>query len=297
MIDIREKIEEYLNINDIKIEYFKEYPHVFRLLTNNSKYIGKILDKSRLLCDDINSLFSLLSQNCYLEVPVLIDKKYGIDLDTKFIVFYNILDEIKENPSSKWWANSLSSIHLLNSSENNKKYFKTTFYDETITLFNLAREKLDYDILNYFEYILNNSNLDIDYKDIKYVLCHNDPYNLNVMKSGDNLKLIDLDCVGLSPSEYDIERLLINEIINSDSNNFENFLHKFLEKYEEETNYRVNLSLLKKIFLLDLIRVYSWLILVTNTEGRADKNRQIFQLELRNKSIRDERINNFIKKL
>jgi len=281
---------DFDSINNIK-RIKSDYPHILELSTNNGNYIIKII--SKLYSQSIDILYNYLSELDNVLIPKkTINNQYGINIDDKKIVIYKKILELQEDLSLKWWANNLEKIHNLNI---DKKYFQNyelILYDETVKLFSLAYPYLNDMIKEYLLKIINK----YDYKDIdsELVLCHSDPNNSNVMIDNLKYKFIDTDGVRLLPKEFDIQRLFQNEVISEKSIDeiLKNW-HIFSINYSN----KINIELLKKLYVYDLIRVYSWLTLVSRDSNRVDRERQNKQLILYQDSILEDKHEKILKKI
>lgn len=63
--DIKEKISSF------KINSLEQYPHIFRLKSNNRSFFIKKVDKNRINCEDLNVLYSDLTNITCIERPIL----------------------------------------------------------------------------------------------------------------------------------------------------------------------------------------------------------------------------------
>ncbi len=271
----------------IKIFQFKQYPHIFKLQCPNYALFIKMVDESRIHCKNLNQLYLDLSKVSYIEIPVMTKNEEYFSLFRKqYILLYKELEEIKDTPNSLWWSNCLGSIHNIVVNKNYKNFYTNNFYNQTIELLNEAKEFITQERMIKITDLLKKVNLENIDKIENMVLCHNDPYNLNVMQTNTCYKLIDTDGMGLSPKEYDIQRLLYNNLINSnDIDSSLYFWDSFKENYEANINGKININLLKNIYILDLIRTTSWLYIICNNISRKDRKRQQEQLNLFEKSF------------
>jgi len=107
-------------------------------------------------------------------------------------------------------------------------------------------------------------------------------------------KLIDTDGMRLLPKEFDIQRLLHNKVNNClRVDDAITYWNEFLNHYKN----KIDISLLKKIYVYDLIRVFSWLTLVSNDLTRIDRERQKKEFELYKESILEENHSKILKKM
>ncbi len=287
------------NLSLIKVTQLEQYPNILKMEGSNYNFIIKIIQRIQIYCYSINQLFLDLSSIDCIEKPILTkDGNYFFSIDSQIFLLYEKLQEIKENPSANWWSNCLGSIHNIQVNKNYKCYYSNDFYKQTLSILAKAEKNISQNIKNKIYQLLNTVNKEIVCKKYKMVLCHNDPYNLNVMYSKQGYKLIDIDSMGLSPREYDIQRLLFNYVINT--NNFDeaiSFWNLFRDNYEKKTLEKIDINLLKNIYILDLIRTISWLYIVSNDFSRLDRQRQQEQLDLFEKSLEDNRHCKFLKRL
>ena len=238
--------------------------------------IAKQMPQSRLLVDNIDELFDKLSKIECVHVPLMnVDGKYSLLIDDKILFLYSELEEINAPPSGIWWAECLADIHKTLEEKKSLKSFSNNFYDETISLLTSADKYIE----KRYQYEIHNMLKTIDLKKIKeqsiFALCHQDPYILNVMRKEEDYKIIDLECMGLSPKEYDMQRLLYNYAIDeNDELKVIEFWNMFKNKYENKTNDIIDIELLKNIYKLDFIRSMSWLYIVSNDLHRSDRDRQ-----------------------
>ncbi len=106
------------------------------------------------------------------------------------------------------------------------------------------------------------------------------------MIDGLKYKFIDTDGIRLLPKEFDIQRLFQNEIISGKSiDEILNYWNSFYSNYHNN----IDIKLLKRLYVYDLVRVYSWLTLVSNDIKRVDKERQTKQLNLYQESILEDK--------
>lgn len=291
--DIKEKTSIF------EIYSFEQYPHIFRLESNNCSFFIKQVDKSRINCKDLNILYSDLATIDCIEKPILTkDKKYVSLFDDKIILLYKELEKIQKNPDSVWWSKCLSNIHNICLNNEYMAYFPNDFYNQTIDLLNSVKKFMEPEIETKIMELL----MKLDYKDLdlnmNMVLCHNDPYDLNVMASNGEYRLIDTDGMGLSPKEYDIQRLIWNHLINSNEvDNSIEFWCSFKNNYELNVIEKIDTNLLKQLYILDLIRTISWLYIVCNDLSRKDRERQKEQLNLFERSFHNDNHLKILKKI
>lgn len=271
----------------ICVKAIAQYPHVFRIECPERTLIAKKIDRSKLHCQNVDELYKDLSKIGSIHTPLrTADGNYSFDIDGIVFFIYRELQETKEAPTPEWWAKCLSSIHRIDQSHNCSRAFHSDFYQETRSLLASANRHIKGTIASKI-YGLMDSISEKRIADIsKFTLCHNDPHNLNVMNDGDTYKLIDTECMGLSPKEYDIQRMLYNYALNA-GNELEiiEFWGAFKHRYEELSASQIDMGLLKDIYKLDFIRSLSWLYLVTNDLDRFDRQRQMYELDLFNESI------------
>ena len=294
---ILEKYDIKCNSSLIKIEVMNQYSHIFIMDLQGKKLIVKILDKFKY--DNLENIYNCLSDNIYVEKPLkTIDGKYNFTYKDKVIIVYRELQKINTIPSPVWWANCLNSIHNTRVNCNNFSKFNLNLSEETLNLFKNASQYIGYETKRKIQYLLNNVSENEPISNSKLVLCHNDPYNSNVMQDNNEYKLIDTDGMGLSLKEIDFQRLFHNNVISSlDINNSIDFFDKFICNYEKNKNDKIDINLLKKIYIYDLIRAFSWLTIVSNDKNRLDRERQLEQLSLYEKSIIEEKHLKVLKKL
>ena len=269
-------------IEDIK-RIKKDYPHILELNTNNGNFILKII--SKLYCESVDMLYNYLSSLDNVLIPEkTINNKYSININDKTIIIYKKILEIKEDLSPIWWANNLEKIHNLSIDKKFFQNYELLLCEETITLFNLAASYFNDNIKKKLVKLLEC----YDYKYIsdEVVLCHSDPNNSNVMIDGLKYKFIDTDGIRLLPKEFDIQRLFQNEIISGKSiDEILNYWNSFYSNYHNN----IDIKLLKRLYVYDLVRVYSWLTLVSNDIKRVDRERQTKQLNLYQESILEDK--------
>ena len=177
-------------------------------------------------------------------------------------------------------------------------YFQSDFYKQTIDLLNSAKKFMVPEIETKIIKLL----MELDDKCLELnknvVLCHNDPYDLNVMAINGEYRLIDTDGMGLSPKEYDIQRLMWNHLINSNEvDNSLTFWCSFKDNYELNVIEKIDTNLLKQLYILDLIRTTSWLYIVCNDLLRKDIERQKEQLNLFERSFYNDNHVKILKKI
>ena len=274
------------NFSSMRIFQFAQYPHVLKLELLNYSLFVKLIDPAKIYCRDLNELYtSLAKSSSSIEVPILTNNgSYYSQFNSQMVLLYEELKEIQNSPGSKWWSDCLSSIHNIRTNENYRNYYSSDFYNQAINLLNAAKELILPSRIKKINQLLDVVEGNINIKSM--VLCHNDPYDLNVMLSKDQYKLIDTDGMGLSPKEFDIQRLLYNHVINSnDLDASLAFWDTFKSNYENNISEKIDVSLLKKLYALDLVRTTSWLYLVCNDLSRTDRERQQEQLDLFERSF------------
>lgn len=274
-----------------KVSQLDQYPHIFKMEGPEYNLIIKIIQKSKTYCYSINQLYlDISSINC-VEKPILTrDGKFTVSIGNKIVLLYEELQELKQNPSAIWWSNCLGSIHSIKVNKNYKCYYPNDFYNQTLKILSEAEKYILPKRKNKIYQLLKDVDAEVVSNKNNMTLCHNDPYNLNVMSSKQGYKLIDIDSMGLSPKEYDIQRLIYNYVINS--NNIDEvieFWTLFRDNYEKKISNNINIDLLKNIYVLDLIRTISWLYIVSNDMSRVDRKRQKEQLDLFERSLDDNR--------
>lgn len=283
----------------MKIFSIKQYPHIYKLKGLGQTLFIKVIEKMKIYCENLNILYDRLKKNRYVKLPVLTNNgEYFTLYNNQILLMYEKSDEISDYPSPIWWSNCLTSVHQIEIDKSFKKYFNSNFYNQTINLYYNAKKYILSDRLNKIEEILKGINKK-DFDKIKnIVLCHNDPYNLNVMKDSDGFKVIDTDGMGLSPREYDIQRLMINNVI--DFNNINEsllFWRIFKDNYEKKAKVKIDVDLLKKLYKLDLVRMTSWLYVVSNDVTRKDMKRQKKRLKLYEKSFDNDNHFKFLERI
>lgn len=279
-----------INLSTFKIYQIEQYPHVFKLEDHNCSLIIKIIDKNKIHCKNLNVLYTELSNINSIEKPIFTkDKKYMSHLGNQIILLYKNLDKITKYPEPIWWSNCLSDIHFIHINNNYSNCFPHDFYVETTKLLKKAQKFMKIKIKIKIKKILKIAQASGEILNNHMVLCHNDPYNLNVMSINGEYRLIDTDGMGVSPREFDIQRLICNYLIYSnDVCSSLSFWDTFKKNYEFKTNEKIDINLLKKIYALDLIRTISWLYIVSNDLSREDRERQKERLNLFERSIRND---------
>lgn len=287
------------NLSLIKLSQFKQYPHIFKLECPNFSLIIKIVDNFRIHCKDINQLYFELSKINCIAIPILTkNKSYFSVFGNRVLLLYEELSEIINNPNSIWWSECLGNIHNIKVNANYEKCFSTNFYNQTTNLLKEAQRFIAPTLMSKIVSLITEVDIERINKIKKMVLCHNDPYNLNVMTKSFEYKLIDTDGMGLSPREYDIQRLIYNHLINSnDLDDSLLFWNSFKNKYEIKADDKINVPLLKDIYILDLIKTMSWLYISCNDLSRKDRERQQKQLYLFEKSFDNDAHYKILKKL
>ena len=271
----------------IEIYQLNQYPHILKLKFPDHNLILKRIQKSKTHCDSINQLYSDLSCIKCVEKPLLTKNgEYTLTIHDQILLLYEKLQELNHSPGPIWWANCLGDIHNITPNKNYKCHYSNDFYYQTFSILLKAEKYISNDRKKKIYKLLKSIDRDTINEEQDMVLCHNDPYDLNVMFSNGGYKLIDTDGMGLSPREYDIQRLMYNYAINTNSiDNIIRFWKLFKENYEKKTRKKINIKLLQNIYLMDLIKSMSWLYLVCNDSSRSDRQRQQEQLALFEKSL------------
>ncbi len=286
-------------VSSFKICQLEQYPHIFKIEFHNRSLFIKLVDKNRIHCKDLNVLYSDLSNIDSVEKPILTkDNKYISLFKDKIVLLYEELKEITNNPDSIWWAKCLSSIHSISANNKYAVCFSNDFYNQTINLLNAAKELMNHEIKSKILKLFKETDVENIHLKSDMVLCHNDPYNLNVMSINGVYKLIDTDGMGMSPKEYDIQRLMWNHLINSNEvYNSLSFWNSFKNNYEPNITEQIDVDLLKKIYILDLVKTTSWLYIVSNDLSRKDTERQKEQLSLFERSFTNDNHAKILKKI
>lgn len=282
------KTEYKIDSQILKIEPMNQYPHMFFICLPNHKIIVKCISKLQTNCFDINLFYSSLEDNEFILKPKKTrNGNYSINFEENVVLLYKECLQLHEDIEAKWWAQSLNSIHSTKINKNFFSSFSKKIYCQTITLLEQALNFMEEDIKNNVQTIFCASQLCSEKINSPFVLCHNDPYNQNVMQDKNLYKFIDTEGMGLAPLEYDIQRLFYNQaLLYDDVQNLENFIEQFINKYESLIDKKINMELLKNIYSCDLIRSIAWLYLVSNDENRLDRERQSQRLELYKDSLR-----------
>ena len=285
--------------NSIRIKNIDGYPHVFALDFGNCSYIAKLIKLSKIYCKDINRFYNDINDNNFILIPKKTkDDKYSIEYSNMLALLYDRLNNYGTKPDYLWWSKCLASIHSTEPNDNNLVSYRSDIYNETMNLLEKSSIYMDDDIKNKVNLIFSKVQPKKLKDDNDFVLCHNDPYDQNVLIMNKMYKMIDTDGMGLSKKEYDIQRLLYNYAISCDNvAEVERFFKFFKKEYETITNKKIDIELFKNLYYCDLIRSISWLYLVSNDNTRDDFDRQKKQLLLYKKSIRNNIHELFINQL
>lgn len=288
----------YCDKSKIKIKFVNQYPHVFIICFPTYNLFVKKINKDKMNCQNLDILYQKLSNNKYIELPKkTIDDKFCFYHNEEIVIVYKELSNTKTRPTSQWWSNCLSSIHNTEIEDISFLPSKLSLEEETFNLLNSVNNTFDSLLKHKINTLLNSFD---DFKNDSKKLClsHSDPYDDNVMQYKGEYKLIDTDGMRLLPKEFDIQRLL-HSYVNCFSNDKEllSFWHSFLDNYEKQINGKVNIKLLKHIYVYDIIRVLSWLSIVCTDETRLDLKRQKEQLKLYKDSFIEEKHLKVLKKI
>lgn len=286
--DLINTIKYKYNIEDfLEMKNLDGYPHIFTINSKNYSYIAKLIELSKTYCKDINKFYSDIKDNKYILIPKKnIDDEYSVKYSDGIALLYDKKNNTNVKPDYSWCARCLASIHLSEINSNNLISYRDNIYNETLDILKKSHVYMDKEIREKINLIFNKIQCETLNANNEFVLCHNDPYNQNVLVSENLYKIIDTDGMGLSKKEYDIQRLLYNYAINCrDASEVNLFFSKFKEVYENETNKKIDINLFKNLYYCDFIRSIAWLYLVSNDNTRRDVNRQKKQLVLYNKSI------------
>lgn len=292
-----DKIITNYGINDTSIdtiEVMEGYPHIYELKLLKEEFLVKKV--KNIYCKNIDKLYGYLKNSNYILLPQInLNGSYSIIFNNSKYLVYKKVSEINDSPSAIWWSNSLSSIH--NTEVCMDDFTNFNLYNETLSILNSASKYFDDKIKTKIKVLLNmvsNENK----KEKKLVLSHSDPCDKNVMLDDNLYKIIDTDTMRLLPKEFDIQRLLHNILINSSSIDYlMKYWQDFLISYEKNSCDNIDVNLLKKIYIYDLIRTFSWLTLVSNDPSRADYQRQRVELNLYQTSIVEDKHIKFLKKI
>ena len=272
----------------VKIHKLIQYPHIVKLIFPNHNLFLKKVQKSRTHCFSINQLYYDLSGIKCVEKPMITKNgEFSLTIGNQIILLYEELQELNHSPGPIWWSNCLGDIHNIIPNKNYKCHYSNKFYYETLSVLTKAEKYISKDRKNKIYKLLKSVDMNTINEEQDIVLCHNDPYDLNVMLLKEEHKLIDTEGMGLSPREYDIQRLMHNYAINN-TNSLDNiirFWEIYKENYEEKTTKKINIKLLQNIYVMDLIKSISWLYMVCNDTSRNDRQRQYEQLLLFEKSL------------
>ena len=272
-----------------KIKDMDSYPHMKKLSFNEDYVLKKV---NKIYCKDINKLYEYLSKSGYVLLPnKTIDGKYGININNELYILYPKVKKINGDIRSFYWAHALNSIHNINVDEND---FDTNYSinEESLSLLHESSEllsnKMNKRIHKLLEKYYNDTKVD------SLVLSHGDPYDSNVMNDRTRISLIDTDGARLLPREFDIARLFYNRVNKEeDIDEIDKYINLFFCNYHNE----VDMKLLKEIYVMDLIRSFSWLNLINNQPEREDYKRQMKELNKFKESILSERHAKVLKKL
>lgn len=251
------------------------YPHVMSLSFGDKEYIVKRVQK--IYCKSIETLYNYLSQSRYVELPIkTTDNRYGLMISGELFITYPLCQKPSENIKPEWWAKALRSIHNIDINTKDFSY-DYNISEECFSLLKrtkgLFSEKLDRGIIKLLDDYYRGRNVG------RIVLSHNDPYDDNVLVDNALFKLIDTDGARLLPEEFDIQKVFHNEV-NRETNQdkIDNYIITFFRNY---LNYgdSIDMGLLKKLYVIDLLRSLSWLALITRDKTREDYRRQIEELE------------------
>lgn len=287
---IVKKIIENYHVGDnsqiVRIAPLVSYPHMFRIEFPEKTLIAKQMSASRLYCTDFDNVYQALSNSQYVEIPLMTKNgNYTLNMGEQLLFLYRELQEINIPPSPIWWAECLASIHTLDEKDYFEQYFSQNIYHETVNLFNIAQPFIEPRIRAKMAELLSH----VDSKIItsaNFTICHNDPYNKNVMQKDGKYHIIDTESMGLSPKEFDLQRLLHNYVISlKNEDEVIAFWHYFKNEYEHLNESKINQELLKSIYLLDIIRSMSWLYTICSQIDRDDLARQSEALREFNESI------------
>lgn len=271
------------------IKTISGYPHI-RILSFDKDYFIKKVNKIH--CQDINTLYHYLSRSDYVELPIkTINNEYGLQFKNELFLLYPILEEVKDEIPAFWWAKTLESIHniAVNPSDFNLQY---DMDKECFELLKQANELFSDGIKEHINILLDNYYDTSKSKEI--VLSHGDPNDSNVMRYKTQFLLIDTEGTLLLPREYDIQRLFCNEV--NKENNFDE-IDKYINLFFDNYPNHLDMKLFKKIYVMDLLRTFSWLNLVIQDSSRIDYNRQIIELEKYKESILSAKHNKVLRKL
>lgn len=262
-----------------KVTTIDGYPHVNILSFDRDYFIKKV---NRVYCRDINTLYNYLSNSKFVFLPTkTIDGEYGFVFNNEVYVVYPVLEEMHANIQSFWWGIALKNVHNI---EVKRTDFTRNYSidSESFDLFNKAKESIDEDIKRIFGEMLDMYYFNGEINPETMVLSHGDPNDSNVMMHKTNIGLIDTEGMRLLPREYDIQRLFYNEVNKGlDINEIDKYIHVFFYNYGNN----VDMRLLKKLYVTDFIRTFSWLSLVTKDLSRDDIVRQKCELEKYKASI------------
>lgn len=265
------------------------YPHIQRISFEDDFILKKI---NKIYCKDIETLYNYLSQSTYVELPLkTIDGNYGLSINDKQYILYPRIKKIKGPIQSFWWAKALESIHNIPVDVNdfNQEY---TIEHEAFSLLEQSSEIVSNKARKVLYRLLDKYYQDRNVN--KMVLSHGDPYDKNVMNDKTHIKLIDTDGVRLLPEEFDIARLFYNEVNGEDDlKKIDQYINIFFYNYKNE----IDMNLLKKLYVMDLIRSFSWLSIITKDNTRADLTRQKEELKEFKEGILSGRHEKVLKKL
>lgn len=265
----------------------EQYPHIYYASSNTEEYILKILDNDR----NYNTLFDVLSLSTDVLLPCkTISGEYYTISDNKACFLYKKKTTTFHLPSPELWAKIIYSIHKLPTN------FSILFVniDELITQ-TKAKLKEAQTFLSDSEYstIVTffskcNQTEECYYQENVHqlVISINDPSNNNLVLDKDEYKLIDMEKSTLNYREFDIQHLMWNLMLESNSNKeLLLFWKEFKYSYESISNTHIDGKLLKKLYVLDYTRTLLWLHAITQTKERADYKRQKTDLNIIKKKL------------
>lgn len=277
---IKQIANEYNIIGNIrKIITVDGYPHINILSSDRDYFIKKV---NKIYCKNISTLYNYLSGSGFVFLPIkTINGEYEFVFDDEIYVVYPIFEEINTSIQSSWWGVALKSVHDIEVklSDFSQDY---SIDNESFSLFDGAKEIIDENIKRNLVEMLNTYYFNDKVNPETMVLSHGDPNDSNVMICKNNMGLIDTEGMRLLPREYDIQRLFYNEVNKGlDIGEIDKYIHAFFYNYGNN----VDMKLLKKLYVIDLIRTFSWLSLITRDLSRDDIIRQKNELEKYKASI------------
>lgn len=290
-----EKIARYYNldINNINVIPFDQYPHIVEINTSIGSYILKELSYDRK--KDYHSVFNILSDCSCVLMPIesIYEEYYTVD-ENKIYFLYEKIDEVEINPSAEHWADLISNVHMIGgdiSGNCNTSFPEDLFSqcNEMLALSHKIMDPVEYEFLLTF---LNLCNKNV-FLEEKKVFCVNDPCKKNVLSINGVYKLIDMENSSSNYKEYDIQHLMWNMLPEYETKEeLKSFWTSFKESYEKKTGLTINKDLLKSIFILDFVRSMAWLYLVSNDNSRKDQERQRIELNIFRSRIKDDLVVN-----